>query len=71
MIQQLVGIVLILIICGLIWWVVEQLIPIPEPFRKAIYVILVIIVVLVALHVIVMLAQAAGLPVPQWAVIKW
>ena len=41
MIGTLISIVITLIIVGVIWWAIQQLLPLlplPEPFRKIIYV---------------------------------
>jgi hypothetical protein len=66
-IGTLVGIIIALIILGVIWWAIQQLlplIPLPEPFRKIIYVLMMVILVLVVLWVILTLLGAAGVHVP-------
>lgn len=66
-IGALVGIIFVLIILGLVWWAVQQLlplIPIPEPFARIIHVLLVVILVLIVLWVIVLILGAAGVHVP-------
>jgi hypothetical protein len=66
-IGTLVGIIIALIILGVIWWAIQQLlplIPLPEPFRKIIYVLMMVILVLVVLWVILVLLGAAGVHVP-------
>src|SRR4030095_16947805 len=49
MIGTLISIIVTLIIVGVIWWAIQQIlpmIPLPEPFRKIIYVLLILILVL-------------------------
>ncbi|RPH74040.1 hypothetical protein EHM76_04260 [bacterium] len=68
MIGTLVGIIFALIILGVLWWGVRQLmalVPIAEPFRTIIYVVCVIIMVLVVLWVITVLLGMAGVHVPR------
>lgn len=67
-IGALIGIIFVLIILGLVWWAVQQLlplIPIPEPFARIIHVLLVVILVLIVLWVIVLILGAAGVHVPS------
>jgi len=68
MIGTLVGIIFALIILGVLWWGVQQLmalVPIAEPFRTIIYVVSVIIMVLVVLWIITVLLGMAGVHVPR------
>jgi len=69
MISALVGIIITLIVVGVIWWAVQQLlplIPLPEPFRRIIYVIMIVILVLIVLYVILQLLGVAGIGAPHW-----
>lgn len=69
MIGTLIGIIILLIIVGVIWWAVQQLlplIPLPEPFARIIYVLMVVVLVLIVLYVILVLLSAAGVAVPKW-----
>jgi hypothetical protein len=70
MIGTLISIVITLIIVGVIWWAIQQLLPLlplPEPFRKIIYVLLVVILVFIVLWVILTLLGAiGGVHVPIW-----
>lgn len=55
MIEALIYIVITLIILGVIWWAVTQLlplIPLPEPFGRIVYVLLVVIMVLVVVYIL-------------------
>lgn len=64
MVGTLIGVIILLIIVGVIWWAIQQLlplIPLPEPFRRIIYVLMVVILVLIVLYVIVALLSGTGL----------
>jgi len=67
MIGTLIGIIIVLIVLGVIYWAITQLlplIPLPEPFAKIIHVLLVLILVLVVLWVILqILGSVVTLPV--------
>lgn len=66
MIGTLIGVIFALIILGVLWWAVQQLmglIPIAEPFRTIIYVLTVVIMVLIVLYIIAMLLGLAGIHV--------
>jgi hypothetical protein len=66
-IGTLIAIIVTLIILGVIYWAIQQLlplIPLPEPFRKIIYVLMILILVLVVIWVILALLGAAGVSVP-------
>ena len=67
MIGTLIGIVVLLIVVGVIWWAIQQLlplIPLPEPFARIINVLLILILVLVVLYVIlILLGSVVSLPV--------
>lgn len=68
MIGTLIGIIFALIILGVLWWAVQQLmglIPIAEPFRTIIYVLSVVIMVLIVLWIISVLLGMAGIHVPS------
>lgn len=67
LIGTLIAVIITLIVLGVIWWAVQQLlplIPLPEPFRRVIYILMTLILVLVVLWVIVALISAAGVSVP-------
>lgn len=69
MIGTLIGIVFALIILGVVWWAAQQLlalIPIAEPFRTIIYVLMVLILVLIVLWILVTILSMAGIHVPIW-----
>jgi hypothetical protein len=71
MIGALIGIIVTLIIVGVLWWALQQLlplIPLPEPFRKIIYVLMVVVLVLIMVWVIISLIGVAGFSVPMFHV---
>jgi hypothetical protein len=66
LIGTLIGIIFAIIIVGVVWWAINQLlplIPLPEPFARIVHVLLVVILVLLVLWVIIMLLGAAGIHV--------
>lgn len=68
MIGTLIGIIILLIVVGVIWWAIQQLlplIPLPEPFARIINVLLVLLLVLVVLYVILMLLGSV-VSLPGW-----
>ena len=69
-IGSLIGIIVVLIIMGVVWWAISQLLPLlplPSPFAQIINILLRVILVLVVLWVILVLLGAAGVHVPFWA----
>ncbi len=66
MISALIGIIFALIILGVLWWAITQLmavIPLPEPFKTIIHVLMVVIMVLIVLWVLAQLLAVAGVPI--------
>jgi hypothetical protein len=66
-IGTLIGIIIVLVILGVVWWAIQQLlplIPLGEPFHTIIRVLMTVILVLVVLWVILVLLGAAGVRVP-------
>ena len=50
MIGALIGIIVLIIILGVVYWAINQLlplIPLPEPFRRMVYVLMVVVMVLI------------------------
>jgi len=63
MIGTLIGIVFALIILGVVWWAAQTLmglLPIAEPFKTIIYVVMVVILVMIVLWVLWTLLQMSG-----------
>ncbi len=68
LIGTLIGIIFFLIVLGVIWWAISQLlplIPLPAPFATIIHVLLVVIMVIIVLWVILTLLGSAGVHVPM------
>lgn len=68
MIGTLIYLILVLIVAGVVWWAIQQLlpmVPLPDPFRRIVYVLLVLVVVLIVIWVILQLLGAAGIAVPR------
>jgi hypothetical protein len=66
MIGTLIGVIIALVVLGVIWWAIQQLlplVPLGEPFRTIIRVLMTVIVVLIVLWVILMLLSAGGVHV--------
>lgn len=70
MLGTLIGILLTLVIAGVIWWAVQQLlalVPLAEPFATLVRILIVVITVIIVIYVIVMLLGLAGVHVPMWS----
>ena len=66
MIGVLISIIVTLIILGVVWWAIQQLlplIPLGEPFRTIIRVLMTVIVVLIVLWVMLQLLGYSGVNV--------
>ena len=70
MIGTIIGIIITLVVVGVIWWAIQQLlplIPLPEPFRKIIYVLMIVLLVFIVIWVILtLLGSVGGVHVPLW-----
>ena len=70
MIGTIISIIVTLIIVGVIYWAITQLlpmIPLPEPFARIVHVLLVVLLVIVVLWVILtLLGGVGGVHVPIW-----
>ena len=65
-IGTLIGIIITLVIVGVIWWAIQQLlplIPLGEPFATIIRVLMMVILVLIVLWISIVLLGAAGVHV--------
>jgi hypothetical protein len=63
MIGTLIWLIALVIILGVVWWAIMQLlplIPLPAPFGQIVYVLLVVILVIIVVYVI--LTLLSGLP---------
>ena len=66
MIGTLIGLILLVIVLGVLWWAVQQLlplIPLAEPFATIVRVIMVVILVLIVVYVIIAILNAGGIHV--------
>jgi uncharacterized membrane protein YwzB len=73
MIGTLIGIIFALIILGVLWWAAQQLlalIPLAEPFRTIIRVLMILIGVLVVLWILAAILGMAGFPVRTFIPIR-
>lgn len=65
----IIGIILVLIILGVVWWAIQQLlplIPLPEPFARIINVLLILLLVFIVIWIILVLLGFAGVHVPMF-----
>lgn len=63
MIPTLLQLVFVLLIAGVLWWALQQLlplIPLPDPIRTVVYVLLVVIFALVLIYLLMGLADGIG-----------
>lgn len=68
LIGTLIAVIVMLIVLGVIWWAIQQLlplIPLGEPFHTIVRVLLVLVAVCIVIWVILMLLSAAGIRVPS------
>jgi len=66
MVSALIGLVLLLVILGVLYWGIQAILavlPIAEPFRTIIWVVLVVVALIIAVYVIIWLLNIAGLHV--------
>lgn len=67
MIGAIVGLIFVLIVAGVVYWAIQQflpLIPLAEPFRTAVNVLMVLLLVIVVLWIIAVLLGLIGVHVP-------
>ena len=67
MIGALLGLILLIVVLGVIWWAINQLlplIPIAEPFRTILRVLMIVLLVIIVIWVIVTMLEAVGVRVP-------
>lgn len=67
MIGAIIGIIFTLLIIGVVWWAVQQLlplIPLGEPFATIVRVLMTVLLVVVVLWVMIQLLGLAGIHVP-------
>ena len=72
MIGTLIGVIVVLIICGVVYWAIEQLlplIPLPAPFAQIIRVLMILILVLIVIWVLLQILGAV-VTLPTWLHIR-
>jgi len=70
MIGAIIGLILLVIFLGVIWWAIQQLlplIPVAEPFATILRVLVVLLLFFIVVYVIVVLLGMAGIHVPTFA----
>lgn len=60
----LIGLIIVLAIVGVLWWLVETYIPMPPPMKMIIRVVIIVVVVLWLLRVFGVLG-GGDIPIPQ------
>ena len=66
MIGTLIGLILLCIVLGVVWWAIQQLLPlmpIGEPFATIIRVLMMVILVIIVVYVIMQLLGVGGIHV--------
>jgi hypothetical protein len=64
MIEALISVIIYLLIAGLIWWAVTAIlavIPVPEPIKTVINVLLIVVLCLIVIYALLPLLHAPGL----------
>ena len=67
MIETIIGLIFVCILLGVIYWAVQQLlplIPLAEPFKTIVRVLMVLILVIIVIYAIKMLLEPVGVNVP-------
>jgi len=68
LIGVLISIIIALVLIGVVWWAVQQLlplIPLGEPFGTIVRVLMTVVLVLIVLWVLIVLLGVAGVRVPS------
>lgn len=66
MIGTIIGLIFVLIILGVIWWGVQELIkliPLPDPFATIIRIVMIVVLVIIIIWVLIVLLGIAGIHV--------
>jgi len=69
MLGTLIGLIILCIVLGVIWWGAQQLlalIPLAEPFATIVRVLMVVVLVLIVIYVLVQLLAMGGVHVPTF-----
>ncbi len=68
MIGTVIGLILLCIILGVIWWAGQQLlvlIPLAEPFKTIVRILMIVLLVIIVIYVFIVLLGLAGVHVPM------
>lgn len=68
MIGSVIGLILLVIVLGVVWWAGQQLlalIPLAEPFATILRILLVVLLVIIVIYVFIQLLGLAGIHVPM------
>lgn len=63
--MSLIGLIVVIAVLGLIVWAITTLVPMPDKFRQAIYVVAVVVLVLYLLAAFGLLGSIGSIRVPQ------
>ena len=69
MLGAVIGLILLIALLGVVWWGIQQLlplIPMGEPFATIVRVLLAILLAVIVIYVIIQLLALAGVHVPMW-----
>lgn len=70
MIGAVIGLILLVIFLGVVWYCIQlllPLIPMSEPFTTILRVLIILLIAVVVLYVITVLLGYAGIHVPVWS----
>jgi len=68
MVGTIIAVIVVIIVLGLVWWAVNELLPLlplPEPFRKIIHVLLILLLALIVIWVLLQIIGAVVV-LPPW-----
>ncbi len=69
MIGTVIGLILLCVILGVVWWAAQQLlalITLAEPFATIVRILLVVLMVIIVIYVLITLLGLAGISVPTF-----
>jgi hypothetical protein len=69
MIGTIVGLILLVVVLGVVFWAGQRLmalVPLEEPFRTIVYVLGVLLTVVLVIYVFIVLLNVAGIHVPMF-----
>lgn len=69
MLGVIIGLLVAMLILGVVWWAIQQLlplIPLPPSFATIVHVLLVVIIALIVIYFLIAMLGAAGISVPMF-----